>query len=392
MALALQAYTFLQQYTEAWLHPAPKKTSNPLRLGVLSSAQINAAAVIHPVETHEDVILYAIASRDASTARLQAKKYSFQKSYGDYQSLLDDPLVDFVYISTPNGLHYEWAYKALQAGKHVLLEKPFTSNAEEAQKLVEFSQKSGKILMEAFHWQFHPAAHHFRQTLDSGEHGKIIRTNARMTASPAVPAGDIRWQYDLAGGSLMDMTYAMSFTRFALKAHTPKEVLSAHARTADHDSKVDAAMTADLLFESGYGYDVVSKIYTDMARSSLLSVIPRLWELPSIEVETEKSKIYFYNAMMPHIYHYISVTDKATEKTEYHKYFTGGPQWSKTGRATQPYWSTYRYQLEAFVDKLRGREPAHWVTGEESIDEMKSIDSVYVRSGLPLRPTSALAK
>ena len=69
---------------------------------------------IHPAETHPDVILYAIASRDADTAAKSAKSYAFQKSYGSYQALLDDPEVDFVYISVPNGLHYEWASKALK--------------------------------------------------------------------------------------------------------------------------------------------------------------------------------------------------------------------------------------------------------------------------------------
>jgi len=80
-------------------------------------------------------------------------------------------------------LHSEWAVKALQAGKHVLLEKPFTSNATEAKKLVEEADRSGKILMEAFHYQFHPAAHAFRNIIDSGVYGNVISTDAIMTAS-----------------------------------------------------------------------------------------------------------------------------------------------------------------------------------------------------------------
>ncbi|RDB27790.1 D-xylose 1-dehydrogenase (NADP(+)) 2 [Hypsizygus marmoreus] len=388
MALAIQAVTFAQQYAYSWLHPAPKKTDQPLKLGVLSSAQINAAAVIHPTETHPDVILYAIASRDSATAKSQAHKYGFLKSYGSYDDLLEDPAIDMVYISAPNGLHFEWASKALDAGKHVLLEKPFTSNAMEAKKLVEKAEKSGKILMEAFHWQFHPAAHCFRQILNSGKYGKIIQTHAIMTSTPEIPGGDVRWQYDLAGGSLMDMTYVLSFTRYALKADLPLEVISAKARPAKHDPRVDAAMDAKLLFKTIEGYDVHSTIYTDMDRAWKMGVIPRFWELPSIEVETEQAKIYFYNAMMPHVYHYISITDKETGRTTYEKHYSGGPQWLETGEA---YWSTYRYQLEAFVDKVRGRQPAHWVTNRESILQMETIDEVYRKSGLPLRPTSVMA-
>ena len=126
--------------------------------------------------------LYAIASRDALSAQKAAKSYNFKRSYDSYQALLDDPQVDLVYVSTPNGLHYEWASKALAAGKHVLLEKPFTANGFEAKKLVQQAEKSGKVLMEAFHWQFHPAAHAWRQIIDSGIYGPIIATDARMVS------------------------------------------------------------------------------------------------------------------------------------------------------------------------------------------------------------------
>ncbi|KAF8075283.1 NAD binding Rossmann fold oxidoreductase [Lyophyllum atratum] len=384
MALTIQTITFAQQFTNSWLHPAPKKLENPLRIGVLSKATINAASM----KTHPDTILYGIASRDPVGAAAAATRYGFVKSYGSYDELLEDPAIDFVYIAVPNGLHFEWASKSLDAGKHVLLEKPFTSNAVEAKKLVAKAEQSGKILMEAFHWQFHPASHRFREILESGKYGKIIQTHAIMTSTPKVPPGDIRWKYDLAGGSLMDMTYVLSFTRYALKADTPVNVVSAKARPAQHDPRVDAAMDAKLIFRTNEGYEVHSSIYTDLARSWKMCLIPRLWELPSIEVDTELAKIYFYNAFLPHVYHYISITDKASGHTTYEKLYTGGPKWKNVGK---PYWSTYRYQLEAFVDKLRGKEPAHWITGQESISQMQSIDEVYRKSGLPLRPTSVLA-
>lgn len=333
--------------------------------------------------------MYAIASRDASTAQSIARKHGFQKSYGSYNELLADPEVDFVYIPLPNGLHFEWASKALEAGKHVLLEKPFTSNAVEARKLVAKAEECGKVLMEAFHWQFHPAAHYFRLILDSGKYGKIISTNAKMTCTPSISENDIRWQYDLSGGSLMDLTYVLSFTRYALKAGAPEEVTTAKAQLTEHDHRMDSSMNATMRFKTGDGYDVVSTVYTDMKRAWVMGIVPRLWELPSIEVETEKAKIYFYNAMMPHVYHYIQITEKETGNTTYEKHYTGGPQWGDD--RGKPYWSTYRYQLEAFVDKMRGKRPAHWITHEESVLEMQTIDDVYHKSGLPLRPTSVSA-
>lgn len=105
--------------------------------------------VIRPVESHPSVILHAIASRDLFKAQKAKNQYGFTKAYGSYYSLLDDSDVDIVYISTPNGLHYEWAAKSLKAGKHVLCEKPFTANAEEAKELTKLAKDRGLIIEEA---------------------------------------------------------------------------------------------------------------------------------------------------------------------------------------------------------------------------------------------------
>jgi predicted dehydrogenase len=388
MALALQTYTFAQQYVYSWLYPAPKKNDHAIKIGVLSSANINAASIIRPSETHPDVILYAIASRDAKTAEKQARKYNFLKHYGSYEELLEDPAVEMVYIFVPNGLHYEWATKALEAGKHVLLEKPLSSNATEAKKLAAKAEGCGRILMEGLHWQFHPAAHSFKGILESGKYGKVVKTYARMTSTPETPAGDIRWHYELAGGSLMDQTEVVSFTRYALGAEAPVEVVSAKARPAKHDARVDAAMEASMWFQTRDGYRAYSSISTDMDRAWAMKIIPRLWELPSIEVELEKATIYFYNPQLPHVYHYIAVHEKETGKTTYQKQYSDGPQWKERGKH---YWSSYRYQLEAFVDRVRKREPVHWIPLEDSIAQMQTLDEIYKKSGLPLRTTSVLA-
>ncbi|KAF7116233.1 hypothetical protein CNMCM5793_004309 [Aspergillus hiratsukae] len=392
MALVIQGITFLHQYIYSWLHTTPSKTPDALKLGVISSAQINPAGIIHPAESHPSVILHAIASRDLPTAQKHQKKYHFSKAYGSYQDLLDDEDIDIVYISVPNGLHFEWAAKAIRAGKHVLVEKPFTANADEAKRLVELAREKGVIVEEAFHWQFHPAAHVFRQMLDSREYGNIICTKAAMTASPGIPGGDIRWKFDLGGGSAMDMTYALSFTRFALHAQTPQEIISVSVRPSKDDPRVDEAMYAHIDFVGPQGNPVHSRVYTDMAREKVAGVIPRVWELPAIEVETEKAIVYFYNAMMPHLYHYISIRDKTTGKTSYRKQYAGGPLWGNVVTSTgekggNPHWSTYRWQLEAFVDAVKGKTPAYWVSNEESVWQMESIDALYKAANLPVRPS-----
>jgi predicted dehydrogenase len=196
----------------------------------------------------------------------------------------------------------------------------------------------------------------------------------------------------------MDCTYALSFTRYALQAGQPKEIQSAVARPYSKDNRVDEAMHALLLFEDPKdGHLIQSRVYTDMARQWVLRpFIPRVWELPSIEVETEKATIYFYNAMMPHLYHYISITDKRTGRTEYRKQYSGGPKWGDAwttgGKGGKSYWSTYRWQLEAFTERVRGKKTPYWISGEESIAQMETIDAIYRAAGLPVRQSNASEK
>lgn len=95
------------------------------------------------------MILYAVASRDLATAQKAQKQFGFTKAHGSYAALVDDPDIDIVYVSVPNAFHYEWASKALKAGKHVLCEKPFTANADEAKRLVQLGKEKGLVIEEA---------------------------------------------------------------------------------------------------------------------------------------------------------------------------------------------------------------------------------------------------
>ncbi|EKM84097.1 hypothetical protein AGABI1DRAFT_110684, partial [Agaricus bisporus var. burnettii JB137-S8] len=389
MSLILQNLTFLHQYLNSKINSLPPKEAKTFKLGVMSTAQIDPAAIIHPAESHPEVTLYAIASRDFRKAHSWAKKYGFEKAYGSYEEIIDDPNVDFVYISLPNSLHFEWALKSMENGKHVLCEKPMADSAEQVEALIDCSKRTGKIIMEAFHWKFHPAAHLFRDILKHGGYGQILRTEAAMTSTPAVPKGDIRWQYDLGGGSLMDMSYVVSFTRYAVEQRTPEAVLFARARPSSEDERVDEAMNAGLRFVDKEGKVIYSTIYTDMRRPWYFGVLPRVWEFPSILVELEQADVFFYNAMMPHIYHHIEIRDKRTAEVTRRRAYTGGPMWGERG---QQWWSTYRYQLEAFVDKLSGREVVCWESNRDSLNQMKTIDEVYRKSGLPIRPSSTAEK
>ncbi|KAJ5157637.1 uncharacterized protein N7482_008737 [Penicillium canariense] len=195
------------------------------------------------------------------------------------------------------------------------------------------------------------------------------------------------------GGSGTALSSALAATRFALHASVPVEVTSATTRPSLSDARVDAALHAHLIFEDPHNNLVHSKIYTDMARPWAGGILPRIWEVPWIEVETDKALVYFYNFPQPHLYHYIAVTEKATGRTSYQKQYTGGPLWGKVvvstgeqgGRAG---WSTYRWRLEAFVDAMQGRTPAHWVSAQDSTWMMECVDAVYKAAGLPRRESS----
>lgn len=188
----------------------------------------------------------------------------------------------------------------------------------------------------------------------------------------------------------MALPAALSTTRYSLHATAPTKLDSVTARLSKTDPRIDAALHANLIFQDPQNHPVHSKIYTDMARPWAAGLIPRVWELPSIEVETEKAVLFFYNFLQPHLYHFFSVTDKRSGETVYKKQYVGGPFWGNLTVSTgkkggHPGWSTYRWQLEAFAAVVTGNTPAYWVAAQESIWNMESVDAVYRAGGLPVR-------
>ena len=128
-----------------------------LRLGLLSTADINAKLVAGAAEADE-VEVVAVASRDAARAQAHADELGVPRALGSYEELLEDGEVDAVYISLPNGLHVDWSVRALDAGKHVLCEKPLTRRPEEVELAFDAAERNGRVLAEAFMWRHHPQA------------------------------------------------------------------------------------------------------------------------------------------------------------------------------------------------------------------------------------------
>lgn len=150
----------------------------PLRLGIISTAGINALAIFNVIKKVEGIIVQAVASRGLKTADEYANRYNIPQAYGDYNEVINLPYIDCVYISLPNSLHSEWTIKALKAGKNVLCEKPMATSTKEANELIKTQDKSGKILMEAMHYRYHPVIQKAEEIVRGGEIGEIIEVSS----------------------------------------------------------------------------------------------------------------------------------------------------------------------------------------------------------------------
>jgi len=358
--------------------PIPAKNANALRFGILGAARIAPSAFIGPAKSHADVVIAAVAARDEAKAREYAKKHSIEKVYfgkNGYQEMLDDSTIDAIYNPLPNALHYEWTMRALAAGKHVLLEKPSCDTAEEARAMFAFAAEKNLVLLEAFHYLFHPAVRRTIEIVKSGELGRLELVSAALAVpSMFISADDIRYNFKLGGGAMMDMgVYPLSYVR-ALAGSDP-EIVSAKPTHAA-DPQVDSGMTAELAFPGG----AKGSIECNFALPKTLGAVPRI-PLIRMDAKCEKGSISLFNFVLPHGFHYIDVTINGSKRTETHYI-------PKEGKGAAG-WSTYRYQLEAFVDKVRGREPHFWYTPEDSIKQMELVEQVYAKAGLPSRPGSS---
>src|SRR5215471_3616503 len=236
----------------------------PVRIGILGAARISPLALINPAKENAEVVVDAVAARDASRARAFATKHNIARVDDDYDKLVADPDLDAIYNPLPNNLHGRWTRAALTAGKHVLCEKPFTANAAEAREIAELAAKSDRVVMEAFHYRYHPLTLRVEQIIASGELGKLERLQAALCF--LLPKfSDIRYDYSLAGGATMDVgCYAIHMIR-TFGGSTP-EVVSAQAKL--RDPEVDRAMTAELRFASGH----TGRVRCSMWSSDLLQL------------------------------------------------------------------------------------------------------------------------
>jgi predicted dehydrogenase len=220
----------------------------PVRWGVLGVATHFILRVVMPLLKSETVEVTGIASRSGDTARKAAEQWRIPRWYGSYEELLRDKDIEAVFIPLPNHLHAEWIRKAVDAGKHVLCEKPLALNATEAADAVAYAEKAGVLLMEAFMYRFHPQWRRTLELVRVGEIGTVRAVHTYFVYDLKDPS-NIRNKLDMGGGALMDIgCYAVSVPRW-LFGREPERVLGVVER--DSQLKTDIFSSAILDFGNG---------------------------------------------------------------------------------------------------------------------------------------------
>ena len=220
-----------------------------VKWGVLSTANIGVNNVIPSMQKGQFCEIVAISSRNIDNAQSVAKDLEIPKFFGSYEELLADPEIEAVYNPLPNHLHVPWTIKALEAGKHVLCEKPISITAEEAQSLLDTSGKNPHLkVMEAFMYRFHPQWEKVKEIIKSGEIGDVHCINSVFTYHNVDP-DNVRNKPNIGGGGILDIgCYCINLSRFLFESE-PVNVQS----FVDYDPKfnVDRLASGILEFENG---------------------------------------------------------------------------------------------------------------------------------------------
>ena len=324
-----------------------------MRIGVLGAARITPTALIKPARIVDGVEVAAVAARDRSRAEAFAARWGVPTVHDSYADLLADPSLDAVYVPLPNGLHAQWTQAAVEAGKHVLCEKPFTANAAQARQVAAAAEATGLVVMEAFHYRYHPVARRMAELAHGGDLGRIQRVETAM-CFPLPAFSDIRYNFGLAGGALMDAgCYAVHCLR--LLATGEPTVTTAKALTSKRDGRIDRAMTAQFSLPGGG----TGRIHASMWSATLLRI--------QAKVIGDRGTMTVINPFAPQLWSRFTVEIDGRRRRE---------------RFDSE--ATYVHQLRAFAAAVRG-EPTNLTPPSDSIATMSLIDDIYAAAALPLR-------
>jgi predicted dehydrogenase len=310
-----------------------------MRLGLLSTARINEAILGGATGT-DRVDVVAVASRDGHRAEAYAREHGLERSHGSYEALLADGDVDAVYISLPNRLHHEWTLAALDAGKHVLCEKPYSRRPAEVEEAYDRAESAGVVLMEAFMYRHHPQTAAVKALVEEGAVGRVRLVKAAFRfVLPTLD--DIRASTELDGGSLMDVgCYCVSGSR--LLAGEPEHV---RGEQVLGPTGIDMSFHGTMRFSG----DVVAQFDCSFA----------LPQYQRLEVEGEEGGLVVESPWR---------TDWPGDVL----LRRGG----EVERVEMPGGDSYRFELENFADAAERTTPP-LLGREDALGQARAIDALY---------------
>jgi predicted dehydrogenase len=320
-----------------------------MRIGLLGAARIAPQALIGPCR-EVGIEVAAVAARDADRARAFADEHGIARAHPSYRDLVEDDTLDAVYIALPISLHAAWSIAALEAGRHVLCEKAMAENADQAARMVEVARANHRLLVEAFHWRYHPVAERMLELTRAV--GPIHYAESRFDA-PIAP-GDIRYDLSLGGGAMMDLgCYPVHWLRTLLG-----EPQVRFAEAAVGPDRVDLSMTTVLRFNS-------------------VDAVVRCSMRPGVAAGRRVHATMTLHGEGG----WFCVTNPQA------------PQWGSSivGECGQAALAevprggmTYPHQLRAFADMVAGRR-LPLTGGADAIANLRVLDAVYTAAGLGLR-------
>lgn len=326
-----------------------------IRIGLLGASKISRGAIISPAAGIEGVDVTCVAARQSDRAKAFAQQHGIAHVEPDYASLAASEMVDLVYNALPPSEHAEWSIAALEAGKHVLCEKPFAMNAAEARRMVDAAKASGCQLIEAFHYRFHPLFERVLAILRAGEIGNIVALEGHFNVPITPSPGELRYDKRLGGGASMDLgCYPIHWARSVMNEEP--SVLSSEAEW--HETGVDLSMTSELEFSGG----VKARI-----RSSMSTSLPDKLDA-ALAIFGERGKLLVRNPLAPHVGHELLLEIGEDRRAE-----------QIAGQ------TTYFHQLQHVISVLAGNEfPI--TGGADAVNNMRVLDDIYRKAGPPEWP------
>ena len=289
---------------------------------------------------------YAIASRDQAKADVFAREWGFQKSYGSYKALAEDPEVDLIYVATPHSHHFAHASLCIEAGKPVLCEKAFTANAREAGELLDLAHKHGVFITEALWTRYMPISHKVKQLLDSGIVGEPLMASAALCYPMTTKERILR--PELCGGALLDLgVYCINFARMYLGT----DIEQVSSQCIKGATGVDMQETIELRFAGGRSASLLSSALCRCDRHGLLFCSEGYIKLQNVNIP-QRIKVY--------------KNDELIEVCTDPDFLTG-----------------YEYEVLACRDALSaGLVESSYMPHQETLEIMKMMDSLRAQWGV----------